>query len=81
MEEKLIGEVLFEGLSQYRYKKLKETLLNGKFELIEVAEQPTSLISLPNGYLVCGTDDSVKLLEENCKEINQFQQVDGIFVL
>ena len=69
MEEKLIGEVLFEGLTQYRYKKMKETLLNGKFELIEVAEQPSSLISLPNGYLVCGTTGSVKLLDEYFKEI------------
>ena len=28
-----------------------------------------SLISLPKGNLVCGTDDSVKLLDENLKEI------------
>ena len=48
---------------------MKETLLNGKFELIEVAERPLSLISLPNGNLVCGTTDSVKLLDENFKEI------------
>ena len=34
VDEKLIGEVLFEGLS---YKKMKETLLNGKLELTEVA--------------------------------------------
>ena len=34
VDEKLIGEVLFEGFS---YKKMKETLLNGKLELIEVA--------------------------------------------
>ena len=66
MEEKLIGEVLFEGLS---YKKMKETLLNGKFELIEVAGQPVSLISLPNGNLVCGSTGSVKLLDETLKEI------------
>jgi len=43
--------------------------LNRKFKLIEVAGQPTSLISLPNGNLVCGTDGSVKLLDENSKEI------------
>ena len=57
---------MFEGLS---FKKMKETLLNRKFKLIEVAGQPTSLISLPNGNLVCGTDGSVKLLDENLKEI------------
>ena len=48
---------------------MKETLLNWKFELIEVAGWPTSLICLPNGNLVCGTDDSVKLFDENLKEI------------
>ena len=48
---------------------MKQTLLNAKFELIEVDGQPTSLISLPNGNLVCGTTDSVKLLDENLKEI------------
>ena len=48
---------------------MKETLLNGKFELVKVAGQPVSLISLPNGNLVCGTKDSVKLLDENFKEI------------
>ena len=48
---------------------MKKTLLNWKFELIEVAGRPTSLISLPNGNLVCGTNDSVKLLDENFKEI------------
>ena len=69
MEEKLIGEVLFEGLKQYKYKKMKETLLNGNFETIEVYGNPISLISLPNGNLVCGTNDSVKLLDENLKEI------------
>ena len=66
MEEKLIGEVLFQGLT---YKKMKETLLNGKFELIEVAGRPNSLISLPNGNLVCGAHGLVKLLDENIKEI------------
>ena len=60
---------MFEGLSQYRYKKRKETLLNGKFELIQVAGKPTSLISLPNGNLVCSTTGSVILLDENIKEI------------
>ena len=48
---------------------MKETVLNGKFELIQVAGRPVSLISLPNGNLVCGTDDSVKLFDENFKEI------------
>ena len=48
---------------------MKETLLNGKFELIEVAGEPASLIGLPNGNLVCGKHDSVKLLDENLKEI------------
>ena len=71
MEEKLIGEVLFEGLS---YKKMKKTLSNGKFESIEVAARPYSLISLPNGNLVCCmstdtnhsySDDSVILFNEN----------------
>ena len=60
---------MLEGLDQYGYKKMKETLLNGKFELIEVAGQPVSLISLPNGNLVCGTVGSVKLLDENIEEI------------
>ena len=59
MEEKLIGEVFFEELS---YKKMKETLLNGKFELFKVPGYPTALISLPNGNLVCGTYGSVILL-------------------
>ena len=54
VDEKLIGKVLFEGLS---YKKMKETLLNGKFELIEVAGNPTSLISLQNGNFVCCSHD------------------------
>ena len=58
--------MLFEGTKQYRYKIF---FLNGKFELSEVAGQPSSLISLPNGNLVYGTNDSVKLLDENFKEI------------
>ena len=66
VNEKLIGEVLFEGSA---YKKMKETLLKGKFELIQVADYPLSLISLPSGNLVCSTDGSVKLLDENFKEI------------
>ena len=60
---------MFEGLVQYKYKKIKETLFNAKLELIEVAGRPTSLISLPNGNLVCGTNNSVKLLDEKLKEI------------
>ena len=51
------------------FKKIKETILNGKFELIEVAGKPTSVNNLPNGNLFCVTDDSVKLLDENFKEI------------
>ena len=49
---------------------MKETLLNGKFELIEVAGRPVSLISLPKGNLVCGTCDSVRLLDETFKEVS-----------
>ena len=60
---------MFEGLIQYKYKKMTETLLNGKFELIQVAGYPESWISLPNGNLVCCTDDSVILLDEYLKEI------------
>ena len=67
MEEKLIGEVLFQGSK--RSLKIKETLVNGKFEIIQVAGQPNTLISLPNGNLACGTNNSVKLLDENFKEI------------
>ena len=63
----MIGEVLFQGCK--RSLKVKETLLNGKFGLIEVAGLPTSLTSLPTGNLACCTDDSVKLLDENLKEI------------
>ena len=37
---------------------MKETLLNGKFELIEVVRRSASLISLPNGNFVCCIDDS-----------------------
>ena len=48
---------------------MKETLLNGTFELIQIAGGPASLISLPNGNLLCGTTDSVKLLDKNLKEI------------
>ena len=66
VDEKLIGQVMFEGLS---YIKMKETLLNGKFKLIEIIGHPTSLISLQNGNFVCGTGGSVKLLDENFKEI------------
>ena len=70
---------VWESLKQYKrpvaaitttkYKKMKEIVLNGKFELIEVAGQPLSLISLPNGNLVCYMDNLVKLLDENLKEI------------
>ena len=49
--------------------KIKETLLNGKFETIEVYGNPTSLISLPNGNLVYGTGHSLILFYENLKEI------------
>ena len=49
--------------------KIKETLLNGKFELIQVPAKPLSLISWPNANLVYGTWGSVKLLDENLKEI------------
>ena len=77
MEEKLIGEVLFEGLAQYKYKKMKETLLNWKFELIELAGQLSSLNSLPNGNLVYGTLRSVKLLDENFKEIKPVSKSSG----
>ena len=45
---------------------MKETILNAKFELIQVAGQPTSLISLPNGNLVCDTNEN---LDENFNEI------------
>ena len=58
---------MFQGCK--RSLNVKETLLNGKFGLIEVAGRPSSLISLPTGNLVCCTDDSVKLLDENLKEI------------
>ena len=68
VDEKIIVELLFEGFAEYRYKKMKETFLNGKFELIEEAGKPVSLFSLPNGDLICGTADSVKLLDENFKE-------------
>ena len=69
VDTKLIGEIVFGGLVKYRYKKMKETLLNGKFELIQLDVHPTSLISLPNGNLLCGTHGSVKLLDEYFKEI------------
>ena len=69
VEKKVIGEIVFEALAKYRCKKMKETLLNGRFELISISGRPLSLISLPNGNFVCGTDDSVKLLDENFKEI------------
>ena len=69
VDEKLIGEVLYEGSKRY---KMKQTLLNAKFELIEVDGPPTSLISLPNGNLVCSTTGLVKLLDENLKEMKSF---------
>ena len=43
--------------------------MNGKFELIQLAGKPTSLISFPDGNIVCCTLDSVKLLDETFKEI------------
>ena len=49
VDEKLIGQFLFEGLS---HNKIKATLLNGRFELIQVGVDPTSLISFPNGNLI-----------------------------
>ena len=57
---------MFEGLKRY---KMKETLMKGKFELISIKGNPLSLIALPNGNLVCGTDISVILLNENFHEI------------
>ena len=68
IDEKLIGEIMFDGLTKYKFNKMKETLLNGKFEFfIERVSSPLSLIVLPNGNLVCGTECTVKLLNEELK--------------
>ena len=59
---------MFDGLTKYKFNKMKETLLNGKFEFfIERVSSPLSLIVLPNGNLVCGTECMVKLLNEELK--------------
>ena len=67
VDNKLIGEIIFRG--SFSRHKIRHTLLNGKFETIHLAWQPSSLISLPNGNLVCGTNLSVMLLDANLREI------------
>ena len=62
---------MFEGLAKYRFKKMKKTLLNGKFELIRLEMGGVSLIALPNGNLVFGEESSVILLDEYFKEIKK----------
>ena len=52
--------------------KIKEILLNGNFETIPIKENLVSLIDLPNGNLVCGTDESVILFSENLENIKSF---------
>ena len=46
--------------------------MNEKFELIQVAGRPTSIISLPNGNLVYCSLNSVKSVDENFTEIKSF---------
>jgi hypothetical protein len=71
----LIGEIVFDGLTKYKFNKIKETLLNGKFEIIPLVRQPSSLIALPNNNFVFGTNFSAMLFNEKL-----FQQVDTVFV-
>ena len=54
MEEKLIGEVMFQGSK--RSLKMKENLLYGKFKLIEVAGQTNSLIVVVEIIIVVVVD-------------------------
>lgn len=67
VDKKLIGEILFEKSAKSRFLKMKKTLLKGIYESIEVASGGKSLISLPNGNLVFGTQTSLMILDENFK--------------
>ena len=69
VNKKLIGEIEFEGLETYKMNKMKRVLMNGKIETIQLPSYGASLIALPNGYLVYGTNGKVFLLNENFQEI------------
>ncbi len=60
---------MFDGLTKYKFNKIKETLLNGKFEIIPLVRQPSSLIALPNNNFVFGTNFSAMLFNENLEQI------------
>ena len=72
VDKKLIGEIVFgvpSGYKRIKMNKLKRVLFNGKIETIQLAANGVSLIALPNGNLVYGTDGKVFLLNENFQEI------------
>ena len=68
IDKSLIGEIILEELKR---SKIKNLLLNGNFKTIPIEGYPLSLIDLPNGQFVSGTDDSVILLNENLQSIKK----------
>ena len=76
IDKKLIGEIVFGGLTAYKMNKLERVLMNGKIETIQVAANSfrlircgVSLVALPNGNLVYSNHQKVFLLNENLQEI------------
>ena len=69
VDKKLIGEIVFGGVSAYKMNNLKRVLLNGKVETTQLSARGFSLIALPNGNLVYGTLYKVFLFNENFQEI------------
>ena len=67
VDRKLIGEILFEGISAF---KMKRILMDARIETIQLpTKYGFSLIALPNGNLVYGSYGEVFLLNENFQEI------------
>jgi hypothetical protein len=71
----LVGEITFEVAAKFKFNKIKETILNGKFENIPLegnrkgayinAPYGVTVVFLPNGNLVYSASNMIKLTDEN----------------
>lgn len=79
IDKSLVGEISFEISAKLKFNKIKETILNGKFENIplegnRIMNQNThpygiSVVGLPNGNLVYSSCNTLKLVDANFKII------------
>jgi hypothetical protein len=75
VDKSLVGEISFEVSAKLKFNKIKETILNGKFENIPLQGNENSrtydvsVVSFPNGNLVYSATRMLKLIDENSKII------------